>query len=391
MNEGSSALIAILCLFLFSILCFAIACIMRKRQKRTNQKAKLPDYSNSNSSISKFINDTQSLSRDKPILSNSSTEKTNHNNKIESSTQTISPTERFILNQLQNKYGIEHIPVYHCGTLMHISGISDEDIYENRQFAYSANIFISDEKFYNLNNLDSIATIEIPTFSELEGIPDVTSDLSYILKMRACAIESPDFARVLIPITYKMMLASPIGFSRKDYMRLAIQLWNNGLLAEGDKLKEDIEQSIKAKDSAQAESMLSAAKELDTDLVVSSFLIGTCSECAKFQGRVYSISGKSKKYPKLPEYALKHGRFHEGCRHRFFPFSEGFSTLQTYSEDRTKLVTVDPVKYSNRPYVDDRTEEDIKEYNSYLAYKQQEIDYEKSRREINENKYNGIR
>lgn len=64
-------------------------------------------------------------------------------------------------------------------------------------------------------------------------------------------------------------------------------------------------------------------EELELDLVEMSAHEGSCKECAKYQGRIFSISGTNKKYPKLPDVVFKHGGIHEGCRHTFVPFCEG--------------------------------------------------------------------
>lgn len=50
------------------------------------------------------------------------------------------------------------------------------------------------------------------------------------------------------------------------------------------------------------------------DLVKVSTHLGACSKCAPFQGKILSITGKTKGYPTLQE-ALNHGLFHVGCRH----------------------------------------------------------------------------
>ena len=93
--------------------------------------------------------------------------------------------------------------------------------------------------------------------------------------------------------------------------------------------------------------------EFETDLVEMSEHSPTCAECAKYQGRVYSVSGKNKKFPKLPDKIAKNGCVHEGCRHRLYPYFDGYST-PTYHENI--------VEYSNSPFVDNRSPEEIAEY-----------------------------
>lgn len=47
----------------------------------------------------------------------------------------------------------------------------------------------------------------------------------------------------------------------------------------------------------------------------------TCEICAKYQGKIYCISGKDKRFPALFKTALRHGyaTMHPHCRHEFIP------------------------------------------------------------------------
>lgn len=73
---------------------------------------------------------------------------------------------------------------------------------------------------------------------------------------------------------------------------------------------------------------LDLAAEMDCDLVEVTAHMGARPSHALWQGKVYSISGKSKKYPKLST-ATGCGRGDGlkgwNCRHDFFPFFEGIS------------------------------------------------------------------
>lgn len=75
-----------------------------------------------------------------------------------------------------------------------------------------------------------------------------------------------------------------------------------------------------------------------------------CEECAKYTKRRFSISGQSKKYPKLPEYLLKKLPEHKHCGIMVYPVLDGVSEpVWNYKGDL--------VKYCNRPFVDERTKE----------------------------------
>lgn len=73
---------------------------------------------------------------------------------------------------------------------------------------------------------------------------------------------------------------------------------------------------------------LDLAAEMDCDLVEVTSHMGARPTHAVWQGKVYSISGKSKKYPKLSTatgYGRGDGLKGWNCRHDFFPFLEGIS------------------------------------------------------------------
>ncbi|MBB6689918.1 minor capsid protein [Cohnella xylanilytica] len=85
------------------------------------------------------------------------------------------------------------------------------------------------------------------------------------------------------------------------------------------------------------------ASQNGQDLVYVSAVGITCELCAKYQGRVYSISGNDKRFPKLelrPPY-------HSYCVH----------SLSVWVEEYTSIDEVERmISASNRPFVDNRTE-----------------------------------
>lgn len=99
-------------------------------------------------------------------------------------------------------------------------------------------------------------------------------------------------------------------------------------------------------------------KSMNTDLVIATTHCCTCALCSSLQGRVFSLSGKDKRFPRLPDEVKIYGGFHEGCAHTFFPFFYGISTMPNNE---------DPVKFSNRPYLDYRTPEEKAKYAAEIA------------------------
>lgn len=63
------------------------------------------------------------------------------------------------------------------------------------------------------------------------------------------------------------------------------------------------------------------AIENGTDYVKCTEIYPTCEICARYQGKVYCISGNDKRFPALFETALQHGYalIHPNCRHKFIP------------------------------------------------------------------------
>lgn len=92
----------------------------------------------------------------------------------------------------------------------------------------------------------------------------------------------------------------------------------------------------------------------------------TCGECAKYQGRVFSLTGTNKKFPKVPDAFFVYGGIHEGCRHEFYPYFEG--DIPTYHKNI--------VQYSNSPFVDNRSKAEKEQYE---AEKKAEEDYIKDK------------
>lgn len=103
-------------------------------------------------------------------------------------------------------------------------------------------------------------------------------------------------------------------------------------------------------------------KKWGSDLVAfNDYGNGCCEKCAKMRGRVYSISGKHKQFPELPEYVKTNGNFHEGCRCTMNLFWENVSSDIFYKGEK-----VNAIKSSQRPWTDDRDEREIKLYEDYL-------------------------
>ena len=96
--------------------------------------------------------------------------------------------------------------------------------------------------------------------------------------------------------------------------------------------------------------------DLKTNLVVASYYFCCDSETAKYRGRVFCIDGKDKRFPKLTDDVLN-------CKLSFSAFIYGISIFEVHT---TKA---DPIKFSNRPFVDDRTKTEKETYEKKYAAK----------------------
>ena len=248
-------------------------------------------------------------------------------------------------------------------------------LYEDRQIAYHARYIISDGTKYDLEDAGSIKSINIPKFNQLHGISSPTSDLSYILKMRVGMENRPHLA---VPLAYKvanLMIASPVGWNKKDYYRLVAQLWSVGEVYYGDHLLKQLSEvlpfmsvdEIEYINKKSFENALNHAKEMHTDCLQVGYLCGACKDCAPYLNRIYSITGQDSRFPKLPDFILRNKGLH--CNAGYFAslyFSKQTLTKYIYSENGDVTTKeVDAVKYSNRPFVDDRSEWEKQNYEKW--------------------------
>ena len=109
---------------------------------------------------------------------------------------------------------------------------------------------------------------------------------------------------------------------------------------------------------------LKQTTELNSDYAKAS-LIGCCDKCAPYRNRYYSISGKDKRLPKVPDFFLDIKNW-EHCHVVLQPVYD-IDILIEVSGNQV-------ISESNRPFVDDRTAEEKESYQNYLAEKQAEAE-----------------
>lgn len=194
----------------------------------------------------------------------------------------------------------------------------------------------------------------------------------------------------------EIRMSAQMGYRIDDYYELVGLLARSGQIKEAKEAKAKIDQFFKGsyyKNDAlidiaakQVTQLLAVAKRLETDLVIMDSHGASCPKCAKYQGRVFSLSGHSKMFPKIPREFFRYGGIHEGCGHSFSPYIHGITdpmldyTLTFQTGVRSKY-RKDIVAFSNRPFIDDRLPEDIERALQHEVKRKAEEDQQRYYRE----------
>ena len=143
---------------------------------------------------------------------------------------------------------------------------------------------------------------------------------------------------------FKAVAKSQMGMSSRQAIAEACSEWSQqGLKALTDSAgrtwtPEAYAQTIVRTNSTQAatETQFQRMEELDEDLVEISSHIGARPKCAPYQGKVFSVSGKSKQFPALSStsYGEPDGLFGINCRHIMYPYFVG--EKKTYKQQPVK-------------------------------------------------------
>lgn len=258
------------------------------------------------------------------------------------------------------------------------------------------------EQHYDLNSIVGVESIPLRKNLRCPMTSGVTGKLYYYLRKKAYNHEDAGN----IELALACMKKSVALVRYEDYYLpdecypLVKMLARNGYLDEARKEKNIIDQYAQnfenqmGKETRTRNNTL--ASEFRTDLIIMDAHGCVCPECAKYQGRVYSLSGKSRKFPKVPDFYHTTGYVHKGCSHIFWPYIDGVN-----DPDLAYTLSVHPLKdkrygrnivtFSNRPFVDDRTEECKAEASIYrqeqAAKKAQQQYYEDHMIEIEYQKY----
>lgn len=217
------------------------------------------------------------------------------------------------------------------------------------------------ERNYDLSTVDGINAI--PTGAKLRRPPThgITGEVYYYLRRKGYQYEKEEKIDLALACLNKSVaiLMNSKYFSPDECYPLVKMLARMGYKEDACKIKAAIDRHHSAVPALDNNNH--PQKQPFSDLVIMTAHGSVCSECAKYQGRVYSISGKSRLFPKIPDF-YRQGSVHPGCSHMFWPYIHGINdpdlnyTLSVHPL-QTPRYGIDIVTFSNRPFVDDRTDE----------------------------------
>lgn len=221
---------------------------------------------------------------------------------------------------------------------------------------------------YDFNSIRGINSIPVPC-REVNGNSS-TGRVEYYLRGQCFAKHmnagNIDLAIACLKKAQELMYISDMIWKRNDFMRLVNYLHKAGRHNEADIELKRIDDFFEKQDIHLERNLreLSSAENLEIDLVEVYTYSPYCGECAKYINRIYSVSGKDKRFPALPKGFSKKGPGHNFACLNLGPFTYGVS------EPTFKCKNI--IEYSNRPFVDERTQEEIERYNNWLFMMEEE-------------------
>nr|WP_317399784.1 hypothetical protein [uncultured Gemmiger sp.] len=228
---------------------------------------------------------------------------------------------------------------------------------------------------FDLTTAEGIRAITLQAVQPwIKSAPGVPSHPVEILSKQASAYQK-DHLELAIECLRKANELRPdcgIVYSEDSYLRLVRYLCKAERFKEADREQQKIQAmfhgptapySHEALSHAALERSFASARELDTDLVEISWINACCEVCGKYRGRIFSISGRDKRFPKFP------ADFCLDCGLSVFPIIEGVSVPMYSDPDHF-------VEEAQRPFIDTRTPDEIKAY----AERQKRTQREEKRR-----------
>lgn len=173
-----------------------------------------------------------------------------------------------------------------------------------------------------------------------------------------------DLAIACLKKSNEIMPYSKMLYTENDYLRLVKYLrlakrFDEALIEE-EKILGYCTDEGKEMDSIIIQRSKEISSNLnDRPLICVSRGWRICGECAKYHDRLYSVNGTDSRFPHFKLYEDYIASKSCDCHLSSFPFTLGISIMRGLGSEN-------PIEYSNRPFSDDRTPEERKEYDEYI-------------------------
>lgn len=273
----------------------------------------------------------------------------------------------------------EVIPVFVGGALYSTHPKYLCDYNDMKTITYGAEIIISDGRTFDLTDTSSIDAIPIPNSARAKSgkdIPDMgtTGYLDYILRMHASLrwnVKDYHLAMACLRKATQLMQYSPIGWRKDDYFRIVDWYEQLGKFGKAREWEDWINSNIQDQCKFDNSSVIKEAKSDKTNLVYVSWAGSQSTVVSKYQARVYCINGMDKRFPKLPDFLRS---TNDICHISPYFHLNDKNLDAIYYKDKY----LPDVQASWRPFVDDRSPEEIKSHDEFLkkqaSAKQSKID-----------------
>lgn len=187
---------------------------------------------------------------------------------------------------------------------------------------------------YDMDSLNGINSIPVPAKNYNTGDP--TKDcIYYVLQRKATEHKKNGRMDLAIACLRKSNALSDYEshplLLEKDYLRLVKYILQTGDITLAEEEEEKIYKrhpefkDRRVSNLARIKETLKQNRQFKNDLVIVS-VRHSCPTCGKYDGEIFSISGKSQKYPMLPLDITQHGGFCPKCYLGLHPYFEGIST-----------------------------------------------------------------
>lgn len=245
------------------------------------------------------------------------------------------------------------------------------------------------ERNYDLNTLEGIASIPVPSKKQKRGTSySMTGQIEYYLShIKGGAYQTNNQVELALACYKKaneLMPFAVTSYPASEYMKYVNLLKKVRRFDEARAEQAKIDTRFELLDAELEEKWLPENRLREqadilygSDLIETSFRLAVCPECAKFRNRRYSMYGRDPRYPRYPEF-LKNNPLH--CNLLCYPVIHGVQTMYDYNN-----VPIDPIAHSNRPFIDDRTQEEKDNY--ALAQEKERTD---SQREADRRDYDWL-